>query len=577
MAIEESVPNLRPRLDAMFRAILAPDRSFFWQAIVFSIAISVLTLAVPLSVQILISSVANIALTRPVVVLAGVLFGLLALYGLLVAIQAYLMDVFERRLFARITKEIALRSIHARYADVESMNREELANRFFEIITIQRNVPSLLITGSAIVLQAIVGFAVVSGYHPVFAVFNTMVLLLAFLIWKIWAGGAIRTKLASSQAKFNVASWLEELGRANAFFKSSRHVRLALETSEERIAEYVGAHRRHFRMKFSQQIGFLALYASASASLLGLGGWLVVSNQLTLGQLVAAELILSAVFVSFARVPYLLEEYYEVCAALYKLGDFFDVPLELPIDGEDVPAGSQPLRFLGVKTHHRDREFRFDLEIPAGAKMLAVASSFSMQRGLLNLVMRHTKPAAGEVRLGEHNIADLHLHQLRDGIMLIDNSGVLERTVEENLRLGDASITRTDMRAMLAVVGMDAVINALPQGLDTTLGAFGYPLSRSETTRLKIAAALLARPKVLIVDQIFDSLSNGYRRAIVDEINKRPELTFINFSNRRDVPSYGEYLYIEPDRHHRFATLAELVAFERRFDEDMAVRSGETR
>jgi len=233
---------------------------------VFSIGISVLTLAVPLSVQILISSVANTTLLRPVVVLAGILFGLLALYGLLVGLQAHLMDVFERRLFARITKEIALRSIHARYAAVESTNREELANRFFEIITIQRNMPTLVVTGSAIALQAIVSFAVVSAYHPVFLVFNAMVLLLVFLVWKLWAGPAIRSKLLSSKAKFEVASWLEELARANAFFKSGRTIRLALARSEEMIASYVAAHRRHFRLKFAQQLGFLALYATASAS-----------------------------------------------------------------------------------------------------------------------------------------------------------------------------------------------------------------------------------------------------------------------------------------------------------------------
>lgn len=552
----------------MFRIILAPDRAFFWQAIIFSIAISVLTLAVPLSVQVLIGSVANTAMSRPVVVLGFVLFGLLALYGLLVGIQAQLMDVFERRLFARITKDIALRSIHARYADMESMNREELANRFFEIITIQRNMPTLVVNGSAIALQAIVGFAVVSAYHPVFVVFNCVVLLLVYLIWKTWAGPAIHSKLIASKAKFDVASWLEELGRANAFFKSGRTVRLALQTSERMIANYVSAHRRHFRCKFAQQVGFLALYATASAALLGVGGWLVINNQLTLGQLVAAELILSAVFVSFARLPSLLEEYYETCAALYKLGDFFDIPLETPIDGAPLPTGPVGLRFDGAVTNHRDRDFRFELDITAGAKVMAVASSFSLQKGMLDLALRHVEPKRGAVLFGEHNIADLHLHQLRDGIVLVDNSGVLERSIADNLSLGDPAISRAAMRSMLEVVNLETVVNNLPDGLDTALGAFGFPLSRSETIRLKIAAALLARPQVLVLTQVFDSLAHHHRRAIVEHINRAEDLTFINFSNRRDIASYSEYLYIEPDRHHRFSVVSDLLAFERTLDSE---------
>lgn len=574
MAANTDFTDYAPRLSAMFRIVLAPDRAFFWQAIIFSVAISVLTLAVPLSVQILISSVANTALPRPVVILAIVLFALLALYGVLVGVQAHLMDVFERRLFARITKEIALRSIHARYAEVESLNREELANRFFEIITIQRNMPTLVVNGSAIGLQAIVGFAVVSAYHPVFVVFNAVVLLFVYLAWKLWAGAAIRTKLMASKAKFDVASWLEELGRANAFFKSHRNVRLALDTSEQRIAAYVAAHRRHFRMKFTQQLAFLALYATASAALLGIGGWLVVSNALTLGQLVAAELILSAVFISFARLPSLLEEYYEVCAALYKLGDFYDVTLESRIDGDPVPGGSVSLCFANAKTSHRHREFRFDFEIQAGAKLMAVASSYSLQKGLLDLAMRHSTPIAGQVLFGGCNIADLHLHRLRDGIVLIDNSGVLERSIEDNLRLGDTTITRADIRNMLAVVGLDGVVNSLPAGLDTPLGSFGYPLSRSETIRLKIAAALLGRPQILVVTQVFDSLSHGYRRAILEHINTLTDLTFINFSNRRDIASFNEYLYVDADTHHRFATIAELLSFERKVETGAATPTG---
>lgn len=551
------------RLSAMFRAVLAPDRAFFWQAVVFSIAISVLTLAVPLSVQILIGSVANTALLRPVVVLALVLFALLAMYGLLTGVQAHLMDVFERRLFARITQEIALRSIHARYADVESVNREELANRFFEIITIQRNVPTLVINGSVIALQAVVGFAVVAAYHPAFVVFNASVLLLVWLVWRIWAGPAIRSKLEASKAKFKVAGWLEELGRANAYFKSGRTIRFALRNSEALIAEYVGAHRRHFRCKFAQQICFLALYACASAVLLGVGGWLVIGNALSLGQLVAAELILSAVFFSLTRVPSLLEEFYEVCAALYKLGDFFELPLEPALDGDTAPEGAASLSFEGAVARHRDREFRYTLDIAPGAKVLLVASSYSLQKRLIDLLQRHVEPLRGAVRYAGRDLGDLNLHALRDRILVIDNSGVLERSIADNLGLGEAGISRAAMREMLAVVGLEEIINGLPEGLDTQLGAFGYPLSRSETLRLKLAAALLARPQVLIVTQIFDSVTHHHRRAIYDYLARQKELTLLNFSNRRDLPAFDRYLYLEPDRHFEFGALGALVAHER--------------
>jgi putative ABC transport system ATP-binding protein len=248
---------------------------------------------------------------------------------------------------------------------------------------------------------------------------------------------------------------------------------------------------------------------------------------------------------------------------LYKLGDFFDIPLEGPIDGDAVPAGPVGLKFVDATTHDRDREFHFDFEIPAGAKLMTAGSSYSLQKGLIDLVMRHQSPRRGVLLYGGHDIADLHLHCLRDGIALVDNSGVLERSIEDNLRGGNSELSRAELRTMLAVVGLDAVVNGLPQGLNTPLGAFGYPLSRSETIRLKIAAALLARPQVLILTQVFDSLSHAYRRAIVDHVARLPDLTFIHVSNRRDIGAYREYLYLEPGRHVHFDSLTALLAFER--------------
>ncbi|MBM4226519.1 MAG: hypothetical protein FJ164_02040 [Gammaproteobacteria bacterium] len=259
-------------LRALFRILLGPERGYYWLAIAYGVAMSVLTLAVPLSVQILINSIANTALMRPLVVLGIALFSLLGLYGLMYALQTWVMDRFERHFFARVSREIILRSLHARYAAVESVNREELANRFFEIVTVQRNLPSLFIGGSALFLQALAGFIVVSAYHPAFLAFNATLILAVWVVWAIWGGRATRSKIKASKAKFRLAHWLEELARANAFFKSERAIHYAVDRSDGFIRDYLKAHRTHFKYKFAQLLVCLLLYALASASLLVVGG-----------------------------------------------------------------------------------------------------------------------------------------------------------------------------------------------------------------------------------------------------------------------------------------------------------------
>ncbi|MFN2329875.1 MAG: ABC transporter transmembrane domain-containing protein [Chromatocurvus sp.] len=291
-AVESHYP-LRD-LAGWFRTILGPEQRYFWLAVIYGIAISGLTLAVPLAVQMLIDSVANTALVRPLVVLSLLLFGLLAISGVLSALRTYLMELYGRRVHARLMADFSLRAVYARTPFFENRKRDVLFDRYFDIMTLQRNVPELLLGAFAIFLQSVMGFIVVSLYHPVFLGFNLVLIVLIYLVWRIWGPAAVRTSIDLSDAKYEAAAWLDHLGSANSLYKSRTHIEYALARSETLTSRYIEQEKRHFRRTFAQTIALLFLYALASSLLLGLGGWLVIRGELSLGQLVAAELIMSA-------------------------------------------------------------------------------------------------------------------------------------------------------------------------------------------------------------------------------------------------------------------------------------------
>lgn len=545
------------------RAILGPEGNYFSLAVLYGVAISLLTLTVPLCVQILVSTVTNTAQVQQVAVLAIVLFGLLGLSGCLVSLQTHIMELFERRFFCRITSEIVMRNIYARYAFFESLNREELVNRFFEIMTIQKNVPKLFVGGSALVLQTIVGFVVVSAYHPLLLLLNVVIALLIAIVLRIWGPGAIRSVVALSLSKYRVAQRLEELARANAFFKGERTVRHALDVAEAASARYIENHTAFFRYKFSQIVALLSLYSLASALLLGLGVWLVIRGELSLGQLVAAELILSVVFVGLSRAGEFLDLYYEVCAAAEKLSVFYSIPLERDTGQLSIDAERAGIRFDGVLCIDRGLEYRMDFEIEGGASVLVATQSQTGQKLVIDLLSRHRDPDAGRVVIGGVDLVDCRLHDLRDRVAVLDSSGVLERTIAEYLRLGDRAITRARMRDVLATMRLEEVVDRLPRGLDTPIGPFGYPLSRTETLRLKLASMLLAEPRVLIITEVFDTVSPD-RKVIFEELRNRPDLTVVCFSNRRDLDLFDEYLYLAWDGTYRLDSIEALRHFEER-------------
>ena len=114
------------------------------------------------------------------------LFGLLLFSGILYAFRAYIMELFNRRIFIRIASEMALGAIAARESGTDERKRLALFNRFFDIMTLKKNVPNIITNGFSLVLQAIIGFIVVSLYHLYFFLFAMVLVFLLLIVWKMW-------------------------------------------------------------------------------------------------------------------------------------------------------------------------------------------------------------------------------------------------------------------------------------------------------------------------------------------------------------------------------------------------------
>ncbi|MFT6011906.1 MAG: putative ABC transport system ATP-binding protein, partial [Candidatus Azotimanducaceae bacterium] len=354
------------RVRQVLGELIAPESGYFKAAIVYGIAISLLTLAVPIAVQTLVNTVANIASTRAVLILSGLLLVMLVLSGALNALRTHVMEMYERKIYARLMSEISLKAILAPHSVFEGRQNSTITQRYFEIMTLQKNIPSLLIDGFALLLQLLVGFTLVSFYHPVLFVFNLVVMLFIYLIWRIWGADAKRTAIQLSAAKYASAKWLSDLTAAHEFFKSSRHMDYAGRTTETLIGNYVNEHRQHFKYTFTQNIAFLALYALASAGLLGLGGWLVVRGELSLGQLVAAELIMSAVFVGISQFTIYLKMYYELFGAADKIGQILALPQEVLHEDQDLLPADGTLQCKDLELSHQGELVNLSFSIESG-------------------------------------------------------------------------------------------------------------------------------------------------------------------------------------------------------------------
>nr|WP_209023356.1 ABC transporter ATP-binding protein [Sphingomonas jejuensis] len=535
------------------REIVGPDGRYVGIGIVYTVAISLLSLATPISVQLLINSVARTALPAPLWTLSGILLLLLLLVAGLSAMRVWIMVQFERRVFARVVAEITVRAVHAQNPFFDDESRGHLFNRYFDLTVIQKAVPSLVIGAFTIVLQTAVGLGVTSFYHPFFLAFNVILCVAAVSIWLIWRRGGITAAVALSHAKHDAAKWLESVGASNGFYKSSRHLNFAMDRSEAITANYVQAHRRFFRYSFAQTLGFFLLYAVASSALLALGGNLILAGELSIGQLVAAELILSGVFYGLYQFGWYLDTFYDMVASAEELSLLFSVPQE-KVDSSGVGPRNGAVRLRGVEI----ADSRLDFEVASGEQIVAVVEP-GVERILALVLKRHATPSRGLVSVGGSELGAFDMYLLRSAVVVLNRPTIIEVTIREYLSLAAAGGEHDPME-VLEVVGLADRIATLPQGMDTPLASSGAPLSIAEEMQLKLANAIISRPKVLVLSQLYDLMPVRRLKAALVRL-REAGTTVILSTGRPEALEADGWMWLGHHEQRRFASKQELSAF----------------
>lgn len=544
--------DLLREIRRIFFKLLGNDTNFLWVAIFYGMGISLLTLAVPVCVQLLMNSVAYIASKEAVVLLSCLLLFLLLCSGCLTLMQSYILELFERRIYARFASEITLKNLLADYQYSIDTNKSDLANRYFDIMNLQKTIPSLIVGLFAFFLQTCVGIIVVSSYHPFLLLFNICFLFLVWVIWRIWGYDALVASINVSDAKYQTASHIETISRHYDYFSSHTHTEFAVAKTDKLVNQYLKYRQKYFKFSYSQQISFLVLYAFSSSGLLGIGGLLVIGEELTLGQLVASELILSAIFYGIIKLGYSLNAIYELGAAIEEIYRVYQVPLE---DNSGMLA--PPLESCDLVFHHaefvdnnNEGNIYLDFTIKSGKKIVALCSTHRIQQVVLQAVVRHLDLKSGRILLGDYDIRDINPRQLRDTIIILRKLSVFETTIREYLTLNRMDILSSDIYDVLELLDLHTIVDKLEHGLDTHLATSGFPLSPSELLRLKLAAALLLKPKIIILTQLFDTIPSHINKLIMKRLRGLEDITIIYFSNHLfDLDDtdeiFDDYLYID--------------------------------
>ena len=517
-------------------------------AVVYSGVIGLLTLAMPVATQSLVNTVAFGNLLQPLIVLTLLVLLGLSLSTVLQSLRIYVVELVQRRVFVRISSTVTTRLLAAKPEIFDRYHGPELVNRFFDVVTLQKSGAMLLIDGMSVAMQTTIGMILLALYHPWLLAFDVLLLAIILIVLFPLGRGAVDTAIQESKAKYAVAAWLEEIARFPGTFKTAPGLRYATERANGLVQNYLDQRRGHFRILLRQIVGSIGLQAVALAGLLGVGGWLVIERQLTLGQLIAAELVVALIVSGVSKLGKHLELFYDLLAGIDKLGYLTDLPAEAAhgeaMEPSDVGA-AVTVRSLDYTTDGGKPLFEnLSLEAAPGERIGFLANRGRGKSTLLKMLCAHEMPGRGSIQIDGLEVKELDKAVLRAQVLLLDDVEIFDGTVLNNVTL-DAASRRIDARRTLEAVGLLDELVQLPSGLDARLSTGGQPLSPRQAKRLIFARALLARPRVLLVDELLDRMGDlGEEDKLLDALfSKTVPWTMLVVSSDSAVLSRCDRVY----------------------------------
>ncbi len=497
--------------------LLSAERTELGSVLIYAIGVGLVSLATPIAVAALVNTITFGMVLQPIVVLAFLVFLGLCFEGTMDLFQLWLVELIQRRVFVRVATDLAHRLPAVRLDAVDGTNRPELVNRFFDVMTVQKTFATVLTDGLAAFMQIGIGLLVLAFYHPALLALDIVIILATNLFIFLPLRRGVRTAFDESQAKYEVAAWLEELARAPSGV-SGFGWRRAREL-ESRCADSQVPRRAQ-----------AALHGDLRADHQrpdGAGG----------GERRAARL---------RRLPRPSPVAHPRPADRRRADrrgrhqqhhQVRQDPRGGVRPGRRLEQGRAPRRSRSRGAHRRDAA-----AATAPRRALRVAGVyFAVERArqqwsqalgrargrvaalgaivgthdteLAELLSGVRKATHGSIELGGVDVRRANSCALHDEVVLVRVDDLFAGTVMENVSLTRPGITPTEVRSAIERVGLDDDIRSLPDGYDTVLGPLGAPLSPSQGLRLVIARALAASPRLIIVDDTLDGLRPRLPRA----------------------------------------------------------------
>lgn len=528
----------------LFR-LLSLDKKDIGVVYIYAFISGIIYLSVPLGIQSIINLLQAGNTNQAWVLMVLIVLAGLFISSLLQVFQLSLVETLQQRIFVRSSYELSYRIPKVNWDEMSKRYLPEQVNRFFDTMTIQKGLSKILFDVSTATIQIILGLLLLAFYHPFFIGFGLALLIILILIFWFTGPKGLGTSLDESSHKYNVAFWLEELARTNGIFKMNPFSTLPQRRTNQLVNQYLTARKSHFRVLLTQYYNMVGFKVLVAAGLLVLGGILVFQQEMTLGQFVAAEIIILLIVSSVEKLILSIDIVYDVLTGIEKIGSVTDMDLER-YEGRDLDISSHPgglaisLKEFTLKAPRGDRTLldNISLNIQSGERIGIIGPAGSGKSSLLHSISGFYSNYEGSIIFNDNQpLGGLRIDSLRDKIGFnFTEDKIFNGTIYENISAGGEDLTTPSCQRIIDVVGLRDFVNSQPQGLDAEISPMGEKVSGTVRKKIVLARALSSQPKLLLFEDHIQSVPAYERTSIYNYlIDKDNSFTVLAVSMNKEL------------------------------------------
>ena len=525
---------------AKLNSILLIDRADVGAVYMFAILAGLVQLSLPLGIQAIIGFVMAGTISTSIIVLIGmVVFGVF-INGLLQVRQLQVIEKIKQKLFFRYSMEYSDRIPRLNVEKLDQEYLPEMVNRYFDSVSLQKGIDKLLLDLPAAVIQVLLGLILLSFYHPVFIAFGLILIIIVLVNMRLTAPQGLHTAISASTYKYAVAAWLQEVARTIKSFKYTKGTSLHMLKTDNLVGQYLGSRTRHFMILLAQFWSLISFKIIITAAMLIIGSYLLINQQINVGQFIAADIVIIAIIASIEKLITNLDAVYDALVSVEKLSTVTEAETErsgnliMPAKNEGIAV-----QFDNVSFAYNDEApvlHNISLDFRSGQMVQLRGVSGAGKSTLLRLLTGAFVNYSGNILLQGIPIANYQVESLRKNTgILLGSQDIFQGTLWQNITMGNENIGMDEVNKLAALSGLDVFVQSSRQGYNTLLQPVGNKLSNNVRKNILLLRALLGEHRLLLLEEPFDHLSQPYKDNMIEYIKQDKTSTVLIASHDEEL------------------------------------------